>query len=519
MRALDLLRSAGARESVRLERFPFAPGATGNLLLERFEVSAPDATVRVRGPRGETSRPMPPVAHFSGRLEGEPDSRVYVGVPGGFLVALLQTSAGLVYVGPEGPAEGPVQHVVRRSDSAANSRYAPAGWTCEIEELPLAPTDAPAASDRRTPSGPSPMAASALKQAAISVETDEELLAKFGGNVDAMAGYVGTLFGAVSVIYERDVAVRLSLNTIQAWTATDPWVATTPRGQLDELGDWWHANRPRVLYPRTVVHFLSGKPVSGGVAFVDVLCQADFYRTGGHWGGGYGVTQIYGNYPASLWDAFGTAHELGHNFGSPHTHCFNPPIDRCYSGEAGCYSGSTVNPGPLGGTIMSYCHALAGGYGNIDMRFHERCVNEEMLPEINSALCLTEAPTPVTTGFYTVPPCRIADTREVPGPYGGPAMLAGSDRVWVVAGQCGVPASAKAVALNVTVTGADAAGSLTLYAAGTARPLATAINYPAARTRANNAIAALGSSGGLAVHCDQASGTAHVILDVSGYFE
>jgi hypothetical protein len=268
------------------------------------------------------------------------------------------------------------------------------------------------------------------------------------------------------------------------------------------------------------VHFLSGKPVLGGVSYVNVLCQSDFYQ-GGHWGGGYGVTQIYGNYPASPWDLLGTAHELGHNFGSPHTHCFNPPIDMCYGSEAGCYSGPTVNPGPLGGTIMSYCHLLSGGYGNIDMRFHERCVNEAMLPEINSAFCLTTAsdPTPVATGFYTLTPCRIADTRNTIGPYGGPAMVAGSDRVWTVAGQCGVPSSAKSVVLNVTVTDASQNGNLRLYAAGTTLPPTTALSYASGRPRANNAIGALGSSGGLAVRCDQPSGTAQVIIDVSGYFE
>jgi Metallo-peptidase family M12 len=531
-RALDLLRTAGTRETVRLERFPFALGSTGVLLLERFEVATPDATVRVHGPGGESSLSMPAVAHFSGRLEGEPESRVYVGIPGGFLVALLQTSAGLVYVGPDGPVEGvgPVQHVLRRSDSPANAPYVPLGWTCDVEELSPTPPDAlgsgresprirPSSID--SPSRPSSMAAGALRQAAISVETDQELLAKFGGNVEAMSGYVSTLFGAISVIYERDVAVRLSVNRIEAWTTMDPYSATSPRGQLEEVGDWWHANRPRVSHPRTVVHFLSGKPVSGGIAFLDVLCQSDYYYAGGHWGGGYGVTQIYGNYPASLWDLFGTAHELGHNFGSPHTHCFSPPIDTCYGSESGCYGGPPVNPGPHGGTIMSYCHALDGGYGNIDMRFHERCINEEMLPEINSGICLTPVSdsTPAAMGFYTLTPCRIADTRNISGPYGGPAMLAGTDRVWGVAGHCGLPSSAKSVAVNVTVTAASQNGSLRLYAAGTAAPPTTSISYRAGRTRANNAIATLGSSGGLAVRCDQPSGVAHVILDVFGYFQ
>ena len=60
---------------------------------------------------------------------------------------------------------------------------------------------------------------------------------------------------------------------------------------------------------------------------------------------------------------------------------------------------------------------------------------------------------PLATGqaFATIPPCRLIDTRTSPGPYGGPALLPGTDRTFAIAGQCGIPADAKAVALNVTV--------------------------------------------------------------------
>ena len=125
VRGLARLRSLSEKESVTLEDFPFAPGATGNLVLERFNVVSADGVLVVQGPDGETSSPLPRGTHFQGHLEGEPDSRVYVGVPGDFLVAVLQTSAGLVYVGPDGPTAGPVQHVVRRSDSLRNAELAP----------------------------------------------------------------------------------------------------------------------------------------------------------------------------------------------------------------------------------------------------------------------------------------------------------------------------------------------------------------------------------------------------------
>jgi hypothetical protein len=131
----------------------------------------------------------------------------------------------------------------------------------------------------------------------------------------------------------------------------------------------------------------------------------------------------------------------------------------------------------------------------------------------------TVGATPQTNGFYTVTPCRVADTRNPNGPYGGPALAANSDRTFQFTGQCGIPSTAEAVALNVTVTGATASGDLRIYPAGYSMPSSTAINYRAAITRANNGSYALSSTGGLALHCDQPSGSLHVILDVFGYFE
>lgn len=524
-RALAELRKVGRSEPVRVETFPFAPGATGDLILERFEVATADARVLVQTADGIQVLGMPDIVHFRGRLDGDSDSRVYVGVQAGFLVAMVKTSAGLVYVGPEGPVDGPVQHVLRTADSPLNNEFVPAEWRCDADDLPQAPIgDAGRIGEPslRPQSGTATLAATAVKEATVSIETDQEMLAKFSGNVSAMSSYITTLLGQASVIYERDVAVRLTVNLIQAWTSTDPYSATSPRTQLDEVGDWWHANRPKLSYPRTLVHFMSGKPISGGIAWLDVLCMGDFSQ-GGHWGGAYGVTQLNAAYPASPWDLLAVSHELGHNFGSPHTHCYSPPIDMCYNGEAGCYSGPVVNPGPLGGTIMSYCHLLSGNYGNIDMRFHERCVSEQMLPEIGSVTCLgtvSEPPPPtVATNFYTVTPCRAVDTRIASGPYGGPALSANNSRSFTMGGRCGVPATAKAVAMNLTVTQPTAAGDLRVYPANTTMPLVSAINYRSGQTRANNVQIGLDSYAALGIRCDQASGSVQVIIDVTGYYQ
>jgi len=130
------------------------------------------------------------------------------------------------------------------------------------------------------------------------------------------------------------------------------------------------------------------------------------------------------------------------------------------------------------------------------------------------------APPPAVSGslFSTVTPCRIVDTRRASGAFGGPALLANTDRLFTLAGSCGVPPDARALAVNVTVTGPTAAGTLSFYAAGTVRTSATTISYGAGQTRANNAVVAAGSGGGVLVRCAQPSGTVHLIVDVDGWF-
>src|SRR5215831_6497384 len=120
-------------------------------------------------------------------------------------------------------------------------------------------------------------------------------------------------------------------------------------------------------------------------------------------------------------------------------------------------------------------------------------------------------------GYYTVTPCRVIDTRNATGPYGGPSLSAGGSRVFVLAGHCGIPVGARAVSVNVTVTLASGGGDLRMYAVGAPLPTTSIINYPFSQTRANNAVTALGPGGDLIVRCDQPSGAVHLIVDVNGY--
>jgi Leucine-rich repeat (LRR) protein len=120
--------------------------------------------------------------------------------------------------------------------------------------------------------------------------------------------------------------------------------------------------------------------------------------------------------------------------------------------------------------------------------------------------------------YYTVTPCRVYDSRD-PGLGGPTPPAAGTYMVVVLAGHCGISATATAVSVNVTVVSPTAGGHLRLYPSGTPRPTTSSVNYAASQTRANNAVVSLGADGSLTVYVNQPSGTTHLVIDVNGYFE
>jgi uncharacterized protein (DUF1800 family) len=120
------------------------------------------------------------------------------------------------------------------------------------------------------------------------------------------------------------------------------------------------------------------------------------------------------------------------------------------------------------------------------------------------------------TDFYTVPPCRIFDTRDAAGPLGGPDIPSNGSRSFATAGRCGISTAAEAVAVNVTVVPVSY-GNLAFAAAGSPRPSSSTINFRPGQTRANNAILPLGAGGGVTVF-SASPGDTRLILDVTGYF-
>jgi len=122
--------------------------------------------------------------------------------------------------------------------------------------------------------------------------------------------------------------------------------------------------------------------------------------------------------------------------------------------------------------------------------------------------------------FYPVTPCRILDTRDASGPTLGQPLAGDGTLGSDVAGACGVSPTAKAVAANVTVTQPAGSGYLVVFPGDEPEPVTSTVHFSAGRTRASNTHLKLSTSGLDDILIKNASpGPAHVILDVSGYYE
>ncbi len=169
---------------------------------------------------------------------------------------------------------------------------------------------------------------------------------------------------------------------------------------------------------------------------------------------------------------------------------------------------STLNN--LDGTVLANAALVPAGTGGAVSAFVSNV--SELILDINGYF----RPSSVAGGlaFYPVTPCRVADTRVAGN--GSPQMTRTETRDFTVAGRCGIPASAKAFAMNVTVVPPGPLGFLSLWPSGRARPLVSTLNSLLGRVLANAAIVPVGTIGQVSVYVTDA---ADVILDVNGFFQ
>ena len=216
----------------------------------------------------------------------------------------------------------------------------------------------------------------------IALDIDHFTYNQFGGDCNASVEWALALLSGVSEIYqtELDDLISLAASYVNVWETTDPYAAYTGNAgaMLDAFRLEWLQNPDLADRPRDIVHLLTRRSDTGtgGIAYLGVNCNAS-YAAG--FSSYLSPSMVY-NLNNYSWNLNVVAHEFGHNFGSNHTHwCGWPggPIDDCYAAEGNC----TNNPTPQVGTIMSYCHAVAGG--SVNLQFHPTVQNFGFIPNIN----------------------------------------------------------------------------------------------------------------------------------------
>ena len=213
--------------------------------------------------------------------------------------------------------------------------------------------------------------------AVVAIDTDTEWLSnKFSNNTGNALQWISDLFLAMNVFFERDIETQLLIGDTILRTSNDPYAVSSDRyAQLNEFGEHWMENMGHI--DRQFAAMFSGRSIGSGsfsgIAWINQYCQYGYSANGGTVvPGSYSFNAIGANRSAGNTALF-VGHEIGHNMGSTHTHCYNPPVDQCYNDESGCYSGTPACPASGRGTIMSYCHfggSNGANCGSSNLEFH-----------------------------------------------------------------------------------------------------------------------------------------------------
>ena len=328
---------------------PVAGQVPLELRLERFSVIAPNAVFK----RGLADAVPSRLVVYRGTVGGDVSSTAFLSV----------SSTGLVNGFAMQPGSQPVYLATPAETYRAGSplvTVATGEWgdLPEFAEFCATDIDLSRLSPLKSTSDAQLTDAAGMRVATVGIEADKMFCDLFGGDALAAQDYIVQLLGAISTIYQRDFSMRLRIGWLRTWPGGgEPFAANN----LGGFRNYWNANEDTTLVD--LVHLLSGARTTsyGGVAYLSGTCGTDFaYGIDAYMNGSFPTT--YNESSLGNWDIIVWAHEMGHNFGTLHTHDidqYDPLIDSCAQGY------------PARGTIMSYCHSAPGYTLNTDMRFHQ----------------------------------------------------------------------------------------------------------------------------------------------------
>lgn len=332
------------------------------LIIHEIAVVTPD--FRIGTSSGRTI-PLPALKFYTGKVAGDASSTVALSISDEGLEGLIYGKDYSYTLGRMKPARLNSLHVVYRTQELPN----PVGFDCKGVEVPLSTALPPQGGTTGRK-----MTTSDCRGVSIYLEADYQLYLDWGSDVSYIATKILSAFANVVILYAKE-DIRIELGELKIWDTPDPYVqADTPNDLLSQFKSHWNTNRNS--FNGDIAHLLSTRINQGGVAYYGVSrrnivttvndISAVFSDQASR---SYAFSASTGFYDPALTSTYSfnvylIAHELGHNFGLPHTHsCLwaGGPIDDCGPVEDG-----TCPPGPTpasGGTIMSYCPNLANGFG------------------------------------------------------------------------------------------------------------------------------------------------------------
>ena len=190
------------------------------------------------------------------------------------------------------------------------------------------------------------------KRVEIFFECDYKTYQDNGSSVPNTINWLTSMFNFVAAIYSQ-TGITISISGTFIHISPDDYPEENSQSILFAFGD---ALNTRGGFNGNLAHLISTKPLAlGGIAFLDVLCTD-----------GTGYSNVYTSFlplPMYSWNINVIAHELGHNFGSPHTQSCTwelapgefGMLDSCFTPEGDCYFGPRI---AKVGTVMSYCHLM-----------------------------------------------------------------------------------------------------------------------------------------------------------------
>jgi Putative Ig domain len=124
--------------------------------------------------------------------------------------------------------------------------------------------------------------------------------------------------------------------------------------------------------------------------------------------------------------------------------------------------------------------------------------------------------TSTTLAFFPLTPCRVADTRWVTGPLGGPYLTGATERAFpILSSSCNIPDTAQAYSLNFAAIPRGPLGYLTVWPTGQTKPPVSTLNALTGTITANAALVPSGQQGAISVYPSSAT---DLVIDVDGYF-